>query len=511
MLKRLIIALFFIFFSYNSFASTVCFFLGANPKRLIPFLAVDSSSGEISSYIFNGLLKLDKNMRIVGDLAKSYEFKENGKVLVFHLRKNVLWQDGKPFTAQDVIFTYKLITDPRTPTPYSGKYKIIKKIYAPDNHTVIVEYPYPFRPALYSWMMGVVPKHLLKNVKNIATCEFNRKPIGTGSYILKDWKTSQYLILKAFNKYFVHKPNIDKVIYRIIPDPTTALLELKSGHLDMLSLSPLQYKYEFGKKQMKRYKVYFEPSGSYTYLGFNLRLKMFKDVRVRKAICEAINREEIKKAILFNFGKIADCIYPENSPYFTGKTICHYNPEDALKLLKETGYTAGKDGWLYGKNGKRFEFTIYTNEGNTERKYAAIMIQQYLRKIGIDVKIRVLEWQAFLNFVNERHFDAVILGWQLGADPDQYSIWDTKSDFKGGFNFVGFHDKRVDKLIEETRRTFDDKKAKKLYLEINNLIVRQYPYIFLYYPTAIVAVNRKIRGVEPAKAGIMYNFIDWQY
>ena len=410
-----------------------------------------------------------------------------------------------------MIFTYKLITNPKTPTPYAGKYKIIKKIYAPDKYTVVVEYPYPFRPALYSWMMGIVPEHILKNVKNIATTEFNRKPIGTGPYKLKTWKTSQYVILDAFNKYFIHKPNIGRIVYRIIPDPTTALLELKSGHLDMLSLTPLQYRYEFTNKDKKRYKVYFEPSSGYTYLGFNLRLKMFKDIRVRKAICEAINREEIKRTILFNFGKVADCIYPQNSPYFTDKTICHYNPKDALRLLKEAGYEMGKDGYLHNREGKRFTFTIYTNEGNTQRKYAAVMIQQYLRKVGIDVKIRILEWQAFLNFVNERHFDAVILGWQLGADPDQYSIWDSKSDFKGGFNFVGFHNKEVDKLIEEARRTFDNKKARKLYLKINSLIVHQYPYIFLYYPTAIVAVNRKIKGIKPAKAGIMYNFIDWKY
>ena len=510
MLKRFFTISIFLLFSAQVFASTVYFSLGANPKRLIPFLAVDSSSGEISSYIFNGLLKLDKNMNIVGDLAKSYEFKNGGKTLIFHLRKHVLWQDGKPFTAKDVIFTYKLITSPSTPTPYAGKYKIIKRIYAPDNYTLVVQYPYPFRPALYSWMMGIVPEHILKGVKNIATCSFNRKPTGTGPYKLKKWKSSQYVILDAFDRYFIHKPNIGRIIYRIIPDPTTALLELKSGHLDMLSLTPLQYKYEFSKKDRERYKVYFEPSGGYTYIGFNLRLKMFKDVRVRKAICEAIDRDEIKKTILFNFGRVADCIYPQNSPYFVDKKVCHYDPKDALRLLKEAGYRMGKDGYLY-KDGKRFTFTVYTNEGNTQRKYAAVMIQQYLRKIGIDMKIRILEWQAFLNFVNERHFDAVILGWQLGADPDQYSIWDSKSDFKGGFNFVGFHDKRVDKLIEEARRTFDNKKAKELYLKINSLIVHQFPYIFLYYPEAIVAVNRKIKGIKPAKAGIMYNFIDWRY
>ena len=510
-MRSVLLLIVFVFLTEVSLAKTIYFSLGANPKRFIPFLAVDSSSAEISSYIFNGLLKLDKDMHIIGDLAKSYEIKDGGRKIVFHLRHNVFWQDGVPFEAKDVIFTYKLITNPNTPTPYAGKYKLIKNIYAPDKYTVVVEYPYPFKPALYSWMMGIVPEHLLKNAKNIATAGFNRKPLGTGPYILKDWKDGQYIKLDAFDKYFIHKPYIQNIVYRIIPDPTTALLELENGGLDMLSLTPLQYEYEFkGKPFAKRYKVYFEPSSAYTYLGFNLKDKFFRDVRIRKAICMAINREEIKKAILFGFGRVADSIYPQNSAYFYPKTVCRYDPEGALKLLKEAGWHKGRDGFLY-KNGHRFSFTLYTNEGNNERKYAAIMIQEYLRRIGIEMKIRILEWQAFLNFVNERHFDAVILGWQLGADPDMYSIWHSKSDFKGGFNFVGFRDKKVDKLIELARRTFDKKVSQKIYKKINDLIVHQYPYIFLYYPTSIIAVNRNIKGIKPAKAGITYNIIDWRY
>ncbi|WP_025270661.1 peptide-binding protein [Hippea sp. KM1] len=509
-MKRLLLLILPFFIVHLAEASTVYFSLGANPKRFIPFLAIDSSSGEISSYIFNGLLKLNKDMDIVGDLARDFKIEDNGKRIVFHLRRNIYWQDGKKFTSRDVIFTYKLITDPKTPTPYAGKYKIIKKIYAPDNYTVVVEYPYPFKPALYSWMMGIVPEHILKHTKNIATDPFNRKPIGTGPYILSQWKNAQFVKLKAFDKYFLHKPNIDRVIYKIIPDQTTALLELKNGKLDMLSLTPLQYKYEFSSDLKKRYKIYLEPSSSYTFLGFNLKLDMFKDIRVRKAICMAIDRQQIRKTILFGFGRVADSIYPANSPYFNNKLICNYNPKMAKKLLKEAGYILKRDGFLY-KNGRKFTFTLYTNQGNTQRKYAAIMIQQYLRKIGIDMKIRIMEWQAFLNMVNERHFDAIILGWQLGADPDQYSLWHSKSDFKGGFNFVGFHNKEVDKLIEKARTTFDKDKSKSIYKKINDLIVNQFPYIFLYYPTSITAVNRNIKGIKPAKAGIMYNFIDWSY
>jgi peptide/nickel transport system substrate-binding protein len=499
----------FILFSINSYAGRINFSLTAQPKRLIPFLATDSASSEISSYIFNGLLKFDKDMNIVGDLAESYAVKNSGKTVVFHLRKNVFWQDGKPFSADDVIFTYKTIIDKKTPTPYAGKYKIIKSIKKLDNFTIEVSYPQPFAPALFSWMMGIIPKHIIGKEKNIATSNFNRKPIGTGSYTLKQWKTSQYLILDANKHYFIHKPYIDEIFYRIIPDKTTNLLELKSGNIDMMSLSPLEYKYEMNNFIKKHYNVYFQPSSGYTYIGFNMKEKLFSDIRVRKAICMAIDREMINKTILLGYGEVSDSIYPKNSPYYTKKTICSYNPKKALKLLNGLGWHLQKDGLLH-KGSNVFKFTIYTNDGNAQRKYAAIMVQEYLRKIGIKVNLRILEWQAFIKMINERHFDAIILGWQLGADPDEYSLWHSKSDFKGGFNFTGFKDKRVDSLIEEGRRTFDKEKRYKIYTTINDLIVKQLPYIFLYYPTSITVVNKKFKGIKPAKAGIMHNFIEWQ-
>jgi len=510
MKKRQIAALallFFFIFVCNALSS-VTFSLSANPKRLIPFLATDSASAEISSFIFNGLLKLDKNMKITGDLAKSYEIKNGGKTIIFHLRRNVKWSDGVDFSANDVIYTYKLIVDKHTATPYSGKYRIIKNIYAKDKYTVVVNYKYPFAPALYSWMMGIVPEHILKNVKDINTCKFNMHPVGTGPYILKEWKTSQYLILEANKNYFLGKPKINRIIYRIIPDGTTRFLELENGTLDMASLTPIQYMYEFNGALKKRYNVYLEPSSGYTFLAFNLREPLFKNIEIRKAIELAINREKIKDVILFKYGIVANSIYPINSPYFSKGKNTEYNPKKALHLLKKNGFTLGKDGYLR-KDGRIFEFSIITNSDNPQRKYASIMIQEYLKRIGIKVDIRMLEWQAFIKLVNERHFDCVLLGWSLSSDPDEYSIWHSKSDTKGGFNFTGFNNKKVDKLIEEGRVTFDKKRRRVIYLKINRLITQEIPYIFLYYPISITVVNKRIKGIKPEKAGIMYNFIRW--
>lgn len=507
-LLKIAVIVLILFSSRFVYSSEIKFSLSAEPKRLIPFLATDSVSAEVSSFIFNGLLKFDKDMHIVGDLAKSYEIKNHGKTIIFHLRKGVFWQDGYPFTANDVIFTYKTIINKNTPTPYAGKYKIIKKLYKTDKYTIVAEYSKPFAPALYSWMMGIVPKHLLENKKSIASSSFNRHPIGTGPYILKKWKTGQYLILKANKHYFLGKPKIDKIIYRIIPDGTTNLLELKNQNLDLMQLSPIQYLYEFDDNLKKHYNVYFEPSSGYTYLAFNLKEKIFQNLKIRKAICMSINRKKLKDVILFQYGSVADSIYPKNSPYFVNKSICSYSPKKAYKIFKSLGFVKKSNGYLY-KNGKPFQFTIYTNNGNAERKYTAIMIQEYLKQAGIKVNIRILEWQAFIKMVNERHFDAIILGWQLGSDPDEYSIWHSSSTKAGAFNFVDFKNKQVDRLIELGRITFNKQKRREIYLKINTLITARFPYIFLYYPTSITVVNKKFKNIKSEKAGIMYNFIEW--
>jgi len=210
-------------------------------RTLVPVLASDSASGSIVNLVFNGLVKYDKEIKLTGDLAKSWEVKNGGLTIIFHLRDDVRWHDGVKFTAGDVKFTYEKLIDPAVPTPYSGDFKKIKRLEIIDDYTIKVVYKEIFSPGLASWGMAIMPEHLLKNEDLLAT-GFSRNPIGTGPYKFKRWRSGDRIDLVSNYDYFEHRPYIDRYIYRIIPDPTTMFLELQTESVDSMGLSPLQYK-----------------------------------------------------------------------------------------------------------------------------------------------------------------------------------------------------------------------------------------------------------------------------
>jgi len=481
------------------------------PSTLIPILASDSASHSVAALIYNGLVKYDKDLNIVGDLSENWDISPDGLTITFHLKKGVKWHDGQEFTSRDVMYTYNVIRNPKTPTAYAEDFMQVKKAEAPDKYTFRVHYAKPFAPALASWGMSILPAHLLEG-KDITTSSLARNPIGTGPYKFKSWVPGQKIILESNHEYFEGRPFIDRYIYRIIPDSSTMYMELKAGGIDMMDLTPVQYQRQTNSKEfLQRFNKYRYPVPTYTYLGYNLRKPMFADKRVRQAITMAIDKDELVQGVLLGLGQPAHGPFqpgtwaynPDNRPF-------PYNPEKALKLLGEAGWaTRNKDGILM-KDGKPFQFTIITNQGNDERIKAAQIIQYRLRKIGIDVKIRVLEWASLLtNYIDTRNFDVVLMAWGLSQDPDQYEIWHSSKTGPKELNFVGFKNSEVDRLLEEGRSTFDKEKRKKYYFKLQEILGEEQPYTFLYIPDALPVVSARFRGVKPAPAGIGYNFIRW--
>ena len=472
----------------------------------------DSASHTAAGYVFNGLVRYDKNLKLEGELAESWEVSPDGRKITFHLRKGVTWHDGKPFTSEDVMFTYRRMIDPITPTAYAEDFKQVTRASNPDPYTFVVEYDKPFAPALASWGMHVLPKHLLEAYPDISRSPLNKKPVGTGPFRFVEWKTGEKTVFEANPDYFEGRPYLSRVITRVIPDPATMFLELKSGGIDMMGLTPLQYtrqtKTEEFRKSFNKYRYL---SFGYTYLGFRLSHPLFSDRRVRQAFAHAINKKEIIDGVLFGLGQEA------TGPYKPG-TWAHnpdvkrypYDPERAKALLAEAGWKDADGNGVLEKGGRTFSFTVLTNAGNESRAKTAEIIQQNLAAVGIRMEIRTLEWSAFINeFVDKRKFDAVILGWSISQDPDQYDIWSSKKTGPKELNFVGFADAEVDRLLEEGRRTFDIEKRRKAYFRIQEILAEEQPYVFLYYPDSLPVVQKRIHGIEPAPAGISYNFIKW--
>jgi peptide/nickel transport system substrate-binding protein len=480
-------------------------------SNLIPVLASDNASHGISGMIFNGLVKYDKNVNVVGDLAESWDISKDGLSITFHLRKGVKWHDGQSFTAEDVLYTYKVTIDPKTPTAYAEDFLKVKKAEVLDPYTFRVTYDKPYAPALTSWSAAVLPRHLLEG-KDITRSPLKRHPIGTGPYRFKEWVTGQKIVLTANPDYFEGRPYIDGYIMRIIPDMATMFLELRAKGVDRMDLTPLQYTRQtenrFFKKNFNKYRYL---SFTYIYLGFNLKNPIFSDKRVRQAISHAINKDEIVNGVLLGLGK------PATGPFKPGTWAYNpnvkqylYDPVKARALLAEAGWKDSDGDGILDKDGRPFIFEITLNQGNEVRRKSAEIIQQRLAGIGIRVKIRTVEWSAFLKeFINKRKFEATILGWTIPMEPDLYNVWHSSKTGPEELNFVSYKNAEVDDLLEKGRSTFDRRERKKAYDRIQELLAEDLPYIFLYVPDAMPIFSARFRGIEPAPIGIGYNFIKW--
>lgn len=457
--------------------------------------------------MYNGLLKYDKDLNLVCDLAESFSVADDGLSIKFKLKKNILWHDGEPFTVKDVKFTFDKLISPDTRTPFSSDYLAVKNFEILDDYSFVVYYSSPFAPILESWCIGIIPEHIFKG-QNINTSDYNRNPVGTGQYVFKKWITDQKIILQANPNYYEGEPKIKFYLFRVIPDSAVQFLELRTQSLDELLLLPDQWNaYD---SFFKNYNKYRYPSFSFTFLGFNLEKEPYNNIKFRQAISYAIDKTDIINGVMLGMAKQAEGIFPPQSWAYKEVESYGYDIDKASKILNTIGFTKGSDGYLKYKN-KNFEINIITNQGNKSRELTCQIIQEQLKKIGIKVNIRILEWSTFINqYVNKKNFDALILGWNTAVDPDQYLLWHSSQCNPGQYNFMSYKNKDVDELLVKARTTFDKEKRKEYYHKIQDIMRDDPPCIFLYFPESLVCVNKRIEGVQLASAGIGWNFHKWR-
>ena len=487
---------------------------------LNPVLAQDSASSDINSFVFNGLLKYDKDLNITGDLASSWQVIEGDKpVIVFNLRKGVKWHDGVEFTAKDVKFTYDAIMDKKTNTVRRSDYELVEEVRVLDKYKLEVRYSEPFSPGLESWGIGIIPEHLLSGC-DINTAEFNRHPVGTGPFRFKEWVSDEKIVVEANEDYFEGRPFLDRIIYRIIPETSLSEIELLTGGIDYSSVYPHQYD---RMRQNPYLRIYTHLSLGYSYIGYNLENPLFSDRRVRQALTFALDRKKILDYCLNGRGKMATGPFPNQMWYYNPQILPYpYSPERARALLAEAGWIDSDGDGILDKGGKPFEFALITNSGNDIRRDIAVLAQRQWREIGIAATPRLYEWSTFINtYINPRNFDACILGWSLGVDPDQYSMWHS-SQIKDGFNFISYRNEEIDRLLVSGRREYQKERRKAIYHRIHEIMAREQPYTFLFVGETLPTLSRRILVVEYneigekdfhpvriAKSGLMYDLIKW--
>ncbi|HQQ34130.1 MAG TPA: peptide-binding protein [Methylophilus sp.] len=489
--------------------------MSAEPSSLIYMVAGESASAAIASNLFNSLLKYNQNLDLEGELVDHWDISADQKTITFTLKPGLKWADDKPLTSADVLYTWEAVTNPKTASPYASDYALVKKAEAPDPLTFRVTYDQAYAPALDSWAgLQILPKHLLDG-QDLHTTAFARKPVGSNYYQLIDWKHGENITLSRNPKSVLGQANIEKLVTRIIPDNSAQFLELMADNIDSMGLDPIKYSRIIPARPglQKKLNLYKELGNSYTYLGFNLKHKPFDDVRVRKAINYAIDKQEIIDGVYLGLGiNIA-------SPFKPGTRWSHptlkpypYDPVKAKELLKEAGFADSDGDGTLDKDGKPFRFEIITNNGNKEREKAAIFIQRRLKSVGIDVSIRSIEWASFISrFIKTGDFDVVILGWGLGLDPDQFNIWHSSQQAPGQFNFIGYNNPAVDKLLEQGRTELNPEKRMRIYHEFAEVLLEDSPVVYLSAGYGLTAMHKRIQGIiDPIPpAGVGYDSHKW--
>ena len=430
---------------------------------------------------------------------------EHNPIIVFHLRPDVKFHDDQVLDADDVKFTYEAIMDPKNLSPRLSDYEPVKKVEAVDPLTVRIVYKRLYSPAIGTWAMGILPEHLLNKeaLKSEAIRRgmdpekfsmrqslFNRHPIGCGPFVFKEWKSDEYILLDRFKDYWEGPPNYKRYYYRIIPDLLTQEMEFYAGTVDAYNVQPHQV------QRLESDPIYQHFSGlsfGYTYIGYNMRRKPFDDRRVRMALGMAVDTDKIIKYVLYGQGeRITGPFAKQTDFYDQNIKPVPYDPEGALKLLREAGWERNREGWLE-KEGRRFQFTLITNSGNDIRKAVMAIVQDAWRQIGVDVRTDLLEWSVFIQErVNKLDFDALILGWQMGIEPDLFQIWHSSQTRPYQLNFVGFSNPEADKLIIKIRQEYNHERQVTFCHQLHEIIAYEQPYTFLYVSRWTAILDKRI-------------------
>ena len=487
-----------------------------NVSGLIPNLTSDSASHEVGNFMYNGLVTLGRNLEIVPELAKSWEFSKDCLTLDFTLNEGVRWHDGKPFSAADVVFTFETTMDSKTPSPYKSDFQDVDKVEARGPNQVRVTYKRPYAKALQSWALAMLPRHLLEQwVRDGKLREAPQNwtaPVGTGPYRFKEMKSGDKVVVVANQDYFKGPPRMARIVYRIIPSQATIFLELKAKSVDVASLTALQYQRQTEYPAFeKAYNKFRYPGTGYTYLGFNLKDPRFADRRVRRAFAHAINKQELLEGVVLGLGREA------TGPFRPGTWAENpdvkglpYDPKRAVALLAEAGWKERNGDGLLMKDGVPFTFELLTNQGNDERKKVAEIIQAKLREVGVGVDIRILEWAALLKeHIKKRQFQAIILGWGTGPDPDQYVVWHSSQMGPDQLNHISYANPDVDALLEAGRSSCVQADRVRYYRRLHQALADDQPLVFLYWRDSLPVVASRIHGILPGPAGISWNFTDW--
>lgn len=472
------------------------------PATLDPITSNDMISLRLTELIFNGLVGINEKQEIVPELAERWEISPDGRTYIFKLRKDVTWHareggEAKPFTAEDVIFTYKIMMHPKTITPLKVRYEFIESVEKLDDYTVKFTLKRPILNALAKFSFKIIPRHGPSNPLYLTREDpFVQNPIGTGPYILKNITADREIVLVANENYFKGRPHIDKFISKPFADQNIMTQALMFNAIDMIVLvNPRDIPEIEGDKRfiLQPYNAL-----SYSFFGYNMRNPLLSDKRVRKAFTYAVNRQEMLESFFNNRGTIISGPFaPGSWAYNLDVQPIPFDPQKARALLTEAGFAPGPDG-IMQKAGQRLSLSLKVPiEKESEAvKRVVLAFKNYLKNVGVDIRVEFKEWQAWKEDVFLEHdFDIVFASWVFDDSADISSLFHSGEIGPWKNNFIGYSNPEVDGLINESKLTLDHEKRRTINRKLHALLAEENPYTFLWTLTNYAAYHTKVRKV----------------
>ena len=475
-----------------------------------PLFGEAVSAQEITHLMLLGLADLDHNSEFSAEIATHWEQSADFLKLTYHLNKDAVWSDGVPITAADVKFTFDLLMDTTVASPRQSYTEYIKSVTAVDPHTVMFEFTEAYPAQIFDTAGEILPKHILENAdrKSLRSNPFGQNPLSSGPYKLSQWKRQQYIELVRNENYWGEKANLEKIIFKIVPDNTNLLMQLESGEVDMMAGIPPS-EVDRLKTSNANIDVHQVSGRLYYYIGYNQKNNLFRSIKVRQALTHAIDRGKMIEALLYGYG--STCLGPlppiVKWAYNEDVKEIPFNPETAKQLLAEEGWKDSNNDGILDKKGKNFEFSLMTNTGNQVKSDIAVVVQSQLKDIGIKVNIETLEWNNYISHMQSLDFDASIGGLSSSYYIDPTPVF--HSSATNMFNSVSYANAEVDKLIESGRQEMDQKKAAQTWKKFQEIVYHDQPYTFLFWRDKAVGINKKIKNASPIALSSVYNIEQW--
>lgn len=464
--------------------------LDNSPTSLDPRFATDVYSQRILQLIYGSLVRLDREGRVVPDLAERWETPD-ARTYVFHLRRGVRFHHGPEVTAADVKFTFDSILDPASRSSLLGSLEVVEAVTAPDPYRVVFRLRRPFAFFLATAILGIIPRDLA----SAPGADLARHPVGSGPFRFLAWVPNERIDLAAFDAYVGGRPHLDRMVLRIIPDATVRLLELQKGTVDLL-IGGIPPETLERLARLPHVRVLQSESNSTSYLGFNLRDPILRHLPVRQGIAHAIDRQAILDSLLAGKGTLATGLLPPFLPDHEPDVRRYaFDPARARRLLDEAGFPVPA--------GQPYRFTLTYKTANLElSKAIGEAIQEQLAAVGIEIRIRVFEWGTFYGDIKSGNFQLYSLGWIGIADPDIYRhALHSGNVPPRGANRNHYMNPSLDRLLDEGRETLDPRARRAIYSRVQRIVAEDLPSVSLWHAKILAAMRDTIQGFALYPAG----------